>query len=121
MRQVVECHCESCRRITGVVWYAIGARLAHVTNSDDGGKLNWCRSSELVERGFCGNCGSTMSFPRDGADTITARSLDQLTGLILAMRICTDNMADYAADTSGDGIPRFPELPPMNHFALPEE
>jgi len=62
-----------------------------------------------------------MSFPHDGADTITTRSLDQLTGLILTIRICTDNMADCAADTRSDGSPRFPELPPMHHFALLEE
>ena len=31
VRQVVECHCESCRRITGSVWHPIGARLADVT------------------------------------------------------------------------------------------
>jgi|TARA_B110000263_G_scaffold28994_1_gene22046 hypothetical protein len=94
-----------------------------VTISDDGGELNWCRSSELVERGFYGICGSTMSFRRGGADTITiaAGSPDQPTGLTLMMRICTDNMADYAADTSGDDIPRFSRLRPMHHFALPEE
>jgi len=123
VRQVVECHCESCRRITGSVWHAIGARLSDVTIHDDGGNLNWYRSSEKVERGFCGNCSSPLFFRRDGNDTlaITAGSLDQPTGLHLKMRIFLDDAADYAADSSGDGIPRFPELPPMHHFAIPEE
>ena len=123
MRQVVECHCESCRRITGGVWHATGARLADVTIRDEDGALNWYRSSEKVERGFCAHCGSSLFFRRDGADTITitAGSLDQPTGLHLMMRIFTDNKADYAADTGDDGIPDFPEFPPMHHFAIPED
>ena len=123
VRQVVECHCESCRRLTGSVWHATGARLADVTINDDGGMLNWYRSSELVERGFCRTCGSTMFFRRDGGDTITitAGTLDQPTGLKLMMRIFTDDMADYAADSSGDGIPRHGQFPEMHHFAIPEE
>ncbi|MDA1101028.1 MAG: GFA family protein [Proteobacteria bacterium] len=123
VRQVVECHCESCRRITGSVWHATGARKVDVTITDPTGALSWYRSSEMVERGFCGNCGSTLFFRRDNADTITitAGSLDQPTGLHLMMRIFTDEMADYAADTSGDGIPRYPALPPMHHFAIPDD
>ncbi|MDP7548060.1 MAG: GFA family protein [Alphaproteobacteria bacterium] len=123
VRQVVECHCESCRRITGSVWHATGARQRDVTITDDDGALHWYRSSEKVERGFCGNCGASLFFRRDNVDiiTITAGSLDQPTGLHLMMRIFTDDMADYAADTSGDDIPRFPEYPPMHHFAIPEE
>ncbi len=123
VRQVVECHCESCRRITGSVWHAIGARRADVAITDQAGALTWYRSSEKVERGFCVNCSSTLFFRRDNTDTITitAGSLDQPTGLHLMMRIFTDDMADYAADTSADGIPRFPQLPGMEHFAIPEE
>lgn len=123
VRQVVECHCESCRRLTGSVWHATGARRADISIADDGGALIWYRSSEKVERGFCGHCGSTMFFRRDGADTlaITAGTLDQPTGLKLMMRIFTDEMADYAADSSGDGIPRYPEFPEMHHFDIPEE
>ncbi len=123
VRQVVECHCESCRRITGSLWHATGARLADLTITDDQQALKWYRSSENVARGFCGHCGSTMFFQRDGADTITitAGSLDQPTGLHLKMRIFTDDMADYAADSSGDGISRHAGMPDMHHFAIPEE
>ena len=123
VRQVVECHCESCRRLTGSVWHAIGARRDDVTITDDDRALNWYRSSELVERGFCKHCGATMFFRRDNTDTITitAGSLDQPTGLHLMMRIFTDERADYAADTSGDNIPHYPGFPEMHHFAIPEE
>lgn len=123
VRQVVECHCETCRRITGSVWHATGARQADLTISDDDGALNWYRSSAKVERGFCSNCGSTMFFRRDGADTITitAGSLDQPTGLHMMMRIFTDETADYAADSSGDGLPRYEGFPDMHLFAIPDE
>ncbi|MBV39559.1 MAG: aldehyde-activating protein [Rhodospirillaceae bacterium] len=123
VRQVVECHCESCRRLTGSVWHAIGARLVDATITDDKKALTWYRSSEKVERGFCGYCGSTMFFRRDGADsiTITAGSLDQPTGLHLMMRIFTEEAADYAADSSGDSVPGYKGYPDMRMFAIPEE
>ncbi|MDE0941073.1 MAG: GFA family protein [Alphaproteobacteria bacterium] len=123
VRQVVECHCESCRRLTGSVWHAIGTRLTDVSIDDAQDSLSWYRSSEKVERGFCSNCGSTMFFRRDGGDTltITAGSLDQPTGLHLMMRIFLDEAADYAPDTAGDDIPRHGTFPEMHHFAIPEE
>jgi hypothetical protein len=127
VRQIVECHCESCRRLTGSVWHATGANQKDVTIKDNDGTLNWYRSSEKVERGFCGKCGATMFFRRDGGDAIaiTAGSLDQPTGLKLMMRIFTDEMADYAANTiansGGDGIPHHGQFPDMLHFAIPEE
>ena len=122
MRQVVECHCESCRRLTGSVGHATGARRADVTIRDEAGALSWYRSSELVERGFCGHCGSTLFFRRDNADTITitAGSLDQPTGLEMMMRIFTDQRADYAPAPAGDDIESFPSWPPMERFAIPD-
>ena len=68
-----------------------------------------------------------MFFRRDGGDAIaiTAGSLDQPTGLKLIMRIFTDEMADYAANSTtnsgGDGIPHHGQFPDMFHFAIPEE
>ncbi len=120
MRQVVECHCESCRRITGSLWHATGAKRDHVKIEDTDGALSWYRSSEQIHRGFCGRCGSSLFFSRDGADTITitAGTLDQPTGLNLMMRIFTDDAADYA--TRGD-LPDYPQWPPMEKFAIPEE
>ena len=55
------------------------------------------------------------------AIAITAGSLDQPTGLKLMMRIFTDEMADYAANSGGDGIPHHGQFPDMLHFAIPEE
>ena len=60
---VVHCHCVNCQRASG------GAFLTYVGFlSDD---LDWTTeapaifsSSPGVERGFCRNCGSTLSFAR---------------------------------------------------------
>jgi hypothetical protein len=57
-RQIVECHCERCRRLTGGVWQVTGARMADVTIDDPEAALKWYRSSETFERGFCGTCSS---------------------------------------------------------------
>ncbi len=120
MRQVVECHCESCRRLTGSIWHATGTRLADLEILDPLQRLSWYDSSETVKRGFCGNCGSCLFFKRDGADTIsiTAGTLDQPTGLNLMVRIFLDDAADYA---TRQDLPEYPQLPPMEMFAIPEK
>ena len=65
LRAIVECHCRTCRRLTGGLWHATAARRGDVT-IDDGGTLRWYRSSPPVRRGFCGNCGSWLFL--DGED-----------------------------------------------------
>lgn len=80
------CHCESCRRATSspvTTFFTVpreGTELA-------GESLRYYASSPGVRRGFCGNCGSPMSFeterrPED-IDLYVA-SLD--TGLSLPIR-----------------------------------
>lgn len=58
------CHCESCRRATSspVTTFFTAARA----NTDlDGDSLRFFASSPGVERGFCGTCGSPMSYATD--------------------------------------------------------
>ena len=120
-RQIIECHCETCRRLTGGVWQVTGARMADVTIADPEAALKWYRSSETIERGFCGTCSSILFVRRDGVDriTITAGTLDQPTGLHLMMRIFTDDRADYNTDSSGDGVLNYPGAPPPEKFDIP--
>jgi hypothetical protein len=58
------CHCQSCRRHTGapVSAYA-GFETAKVRFS--GGALSYFESSPGVRRGFCGRCGSTLTYEGD--------------------------------------------------------
>ena len=53
------CHCTDCRRFGGGPF--IGLDFAPVEFSEDRG-LRWYRSSDWAERGFCGNCGSSLFY-----------------------------------------------------------
>lgn len=68
-KSVVHCHCNHCKRSIGgpfVTWaiislknleYVHGSPAIHLTN-------------HAVERGFCSQCGSSISYFRIGEDTI---------------------------------------------------
>lgn len=72
------CHCNSCRRATG------GPSLAWVIFDEDKveiikGRLAIYESSPGVERGFCGRCGTSLSYRRanrPGLFDFTTISLD---------------------------------------------
>lgn len=117
LRAIVECHCRTCRRLTGGLWHATAARRGDVT-IDDGGTLRWYRSSPPVRRGFCGNCGSSLFF--DGEDrpflAITAGTLNEPTGIKLGARIFTADAADYYDFSAG-----IPNVPDRQHgLEIPE-
>jgi hypothetical protein len=70
------CHCESCRRAAGaesVAWAVNNADAFAFTE----GQPRIFRSSEGVERTFCGDCGSTLTY-RSSPDSIdvTLATLD---------------------------------------------
>ncbi len=96
LRDVIECHCNTCRRFSGGLWNATAARRDDITIKDSG-SLKWYQSSTHVKRGFCGECGSSLFWNRDDRDMlgITAGTLAEPTGLKLAARIFTAETADY--------------------------
>ena len=61
--------------------------------------LQWYRSSETAERGFCNRCGGNLFWKPAGRETIsiTAGTLDQPTGLKLRENIYTEFAGDYYA------------------------
>jgi len=65
-----------------------------LTNSDG---LKWYRSSDFAERGFCGECGSSLFWSAADRDTISimAGSIDGDTGLRTAAHICVADKGDY--------------------------
>lgn len=83
LRDVYNCHCERCRRITGHHMAATAAHPDHVTFVIDT-TLAWYSPDPTVEYAFCNRCGSTL-FWRAGAIPdklcIAAGTLDQPTGL----------------------------------------
>jgi hypothetical protein len=71
------CHCRSCQRAIGasfVTWVGVKPENFEVTE----GKITFCATSPGVQRGFCGHCGSSLTFAGEGWTDIgvTAASLD---------------------------------------------
>ncbi|WP_166726969.1 GFA family protein [Crenobacter cavernae] len=81
---VTHCHCISCRKASGaafVTWFTI--RLAEV--EWQGEPMRVYHSSAAVERGFCPNCGATLSYQHassPGEVDLTVCSLDDPQQLI---------------------------------------
>ena len=72
------CHCVDCRRATGapaVAWFSVAADALRWV----GGAPRLHRSSAAVERGFCGQCGTQLTYQHDdwrGEIDVTTASLD---------------------------------------------
>jgi len=107
MRPVVNCHCGQCRRFHGHYGAYTGADWNAVTLKDSGA-LRWYRSSEHARRGFCGTCGASLFWDKDGRGflAIAAGSLDQPTGLRTVRHIFTADRGDYYEIT--DGLEQLP-------------
>lgn len=72
------CHCRMCQRATGGVFAALaGAPKAEFAWTN--GEPKFYASSNLAKRGFCGACGTPLSFAYDlseGRTYVTIGSLD---------------------------------------------
>lgn len=94
MREVVACHCESCRRGSGHYVAATAAPREQVRIS---GTARWFMVGRHARRGFCANCGAFLFWddPRREVLSILAGSLDQPTGLRLERHIFSAEKSDY--------------------------
>lgn len=97
------CHCGQCRRWSGHVWAAILPASMQIT-----GRPKWYRASDFARRGFCGTCGSSLFWQRDGSDIIdvAAGAIDSPTGLRLQGHIFVIDKGDYY--DIADGLPQDP-------------
>jgi hypothetical protein len=97
LRDVVHCHCEPCRRITGHHMAATAALRSDVHfESDD--SLRWYQRTDTVRYGFCSTCGATLFWEAaDKADTVSIAggTLDQPTGLTTVLAIWADGASDF--------------------------
>jgi len=121
LRDVIECHCETCRRMSGGLWHGSAAMADDIEIHDQEGALTWYRSSKQAQRGFCNTCGSTLFYRRDGGDriSIAAGSLNKPTGIKIGVRIFTDSAADYG--TWQSDVPTFETWPPAEYFNVPKK
>lgn len=111
LRPAVACHCETCRRTGGHYLAATACLREHLTIEGET-SLKWWTSTPSHRRGFCGECGSTLFWDRDGTPgmSIFAGSLDQPTGLKLVGHIYTAEKGDYYPIE--DGLPQAPDRDP---------
>ncbi len=93
---VTFCHCSQCRRLTGHHFAATKARKSDLTFTQDRG-LKWYASSTWAQRGFCGDCGSTLFYEAldTGDINIAAGSIVSPTGLKPGRHIFCADKGDY--------------------------
>ena len=64
---VIYCHCESCRRHTGAPVSTLAGFKRDDVRFTKGERKRYV-SSEGVERSFCGDCGTTLTWEGDGEE-----------------------------------------------------
>ena len=107
MSDVVNCHCGQCRRTHGHFAPYTGCARSALQLLEQRG-LRWYPSSDFARRGFCGECGASLFWERNGADkvSIAAGTLEQPTGLRTVAHIFMADAGDYYE--LDDGLPRHP-------------
>ena len=104
---VAHCHCKSCRRACGSVvlpWAGIASENFEIIK----GSPRSHESSKGVRRGFCGNCGTPLTFESErypGEVHITVGSLDDPEALPPRGHVFTEEQISWLHIE--DGLPRF--------------
>jgi hypothetical protein len=95
LREVINCHCQRCRRTHGHVGAYTKAASRDLELLEDRG-LHWYVADER-ERGFCRECGSSLFWRETASDSvsISAGTLDQPTGLRTVAHIYVASKGDY--------------------------
>ena len=96
LRPVIVCHCTQCRKSSGHVWAASSVPEAAFRLIKKGA-LRWYRSSDVAERGFCADCGSSLFWHPFGQGTMhfAPGALDGPTGLQIAEEWYLEDAGDY--------------------------
>lgn len=101
------CHCESCRRAIGapmVPWGTFAADDFSIVR----GQLAQFRSSPQVTRGFCADCGTSLTYRHDarsGEIDVTLSSLDDPGALVPEIHIWVEDKPPWVM--IDDGRPQF--------------
>ena len=106
LRPAVACHCTQCRKASGHFTAATATSPENLHLICDTG-LKWYRSSAVAQRGFCGDCGSTLFWKPDSGDRISVYvgSIDDQTNLVLDSHIFVEEKGDYYQVE--DGAPQY--------------
>jgi hypothetical protein len=109
IRDVIACHCEQCRRVSGHYVAATAANPKDLVITKDD-RLAWYEGTKYIRRGFCQNCGSTLFFDHgdDYPTGVAAGSLDSSENVKLAAHIWTEEAGHYY--DIADEAPRFTSI-----------
>ena len=104
LREVWNCHCPRCRRITGHYLAATRARRDDLRIETGAERLTWWEPDDTAAYGFCRDCGSTLfwrsaSHPHSLA--VAAGPLDPPTGLRTTRAWWTAEASDYHQHQAG--------------------
>lgn len=83
--QVLQCHCENCRRLSGNFVAASRTETSDLHISDPKSHLQWYDLG-YAAYGFCRNCGATLFFraaDRQDITSVMVGTLDDAAGLAL--------------------------------------
>ena len=103
------CHCTSCRRAAGampVAWGTFKAADFQITHGD----LNEANTSPGVTRGYCGRCGTSLTYQhvrRENEIDVTLASFDAAAELRPTVHIWVEDKLPWVKIT--DGLPQYPK------------
>jgi hypothetical protein len=108
LRDVVNCHCDECKRWNGGVGAYAATRTEDLVVSSEA--LHWIdspHSDRHARRGFCRECGSSLFWHAKNGDStsIAAGTLDRPTGLRTVGHWYIHQAGDYY-ELTDDGLPR---------------
>ncbi len=104
------CHCRDCQRAIGagvVTWFGAKPEQFDVSK----GEITYCETSPGIKRGFCGRCGTSLTFHGEGWDEIgiTASSLNDPSAVTPASNVYLDHRQPWQPyDESLRNYAKFP-------------
>ena len=95
LRPICACHCTLCRKSSGHYSAATSVPTDKLTVTGD--SLRWFSSSDIAERGFCGDCGSNLFYRPvgKGRTSIFSGTIDGASGLKIESQIWVEDKGDY--------------------------
>ncbi|WP_108127320.1 GFA family protein [Saccharospirillum mangrovi] len=105
------CHCRLCQKAIGA---AFNARvLMRIEDVSITGSVSTFHTSDILERGFCAQCGSRVFSRRAAAGVmgLTAGTLDDPSLFKPDMHFWVSSKQEWL--TLADGLPQYPESAPV--------
>ena len=104
-RWAAHCHCAMCRKVSGAAFLSFVEFRAATFEWTRGSPARY-QSSSGVARGYCPDCGSTLTYESDDLKLISLGTLDEPADVLLESHCFTDSRLPCIKLT--DGLPQYP-------------